>query len=156
MPPMPSRDAGPGRARVERAAAPSTPSGPDRTPRAGQGRLTMAEFDLIDRIRRRALARHDVVLGIGDDAALLDVPAGRRLVVAMDTLNAGVHFPVDTAPRDVGWKAVAVPPDAPPDPADPRRLFDASRHGLSNRGHTFGDKLDEAERSDLIEYLKTL
>jgi thiamine-monophosphate kinase len=105
---MPSRDAGPGRARVERAAAPSTPSGPDRTPRAGQGRLTMAEFDLIDRIRRRALARHDVVLGIGDDAALLDVPAGRRLVVAMDTLNAGVHFPVDTAPRDVGWKALAV------------------------------------------------
>jgi len=59
-------------------------------------------------------------------------------------------------PRDVGWKAVAVPPGAPPDPSDPRRLFDASRHGLSNGGHTFGDKLDEAERSDLIEYLKTL
>lgn len=68
----------------------------------------MAEFDLIERIRRRVLARGDVVLGIGDDAALLDVPAGRQLVVAMDMLNAGVHFPEDTAPADIGWKALAV------------------------------------------------
>lgn len=66
------------------------------------------EFALIDAIARRAAARDDVVLGIGDDAAILDVPAGRRLVVAMDTLNAGVHFPDDTAPADIGWKALAV------------------------------------------------
>lgn len=68
----------------------------------------IAEFDLIERIRRRAGARDDVVLGIGDDAALLQVPAGRQLVVAMDTLNAGVHFPHDTALADIGWKALAV------------------------------------------------
>ncbi len=68
----------------------------------------MAEFDLIDRIRRRAGSREDVMLGIGDDAALLRVPAGRALVVAMDTLNAGVHFPRDTVPADIGWKALAV------------------------------------------------
>ena len=66
------------------------------------------EFDLIDRIRRRVHARDDVVLGIGDDAALLRVPTGRLLVVAADTLNAGVHFPEDTAPADVGWKSLAV------------------------------------------------
>ena len=66
------------------------------------------EFDLIARIRRRAVTRDDVVLGIGDDAALMQVPAGRQLVVAMDTLNAGVHFPRDTAPADIGWKALAV------------------------------------------------
>ena len=66
------------------------------------------EFDLIQRIRQRATTRDDVVLGIGDDAALLQPPAGRQLVVAMDTLNAGVHFPVDTAPADIGWKALAV------------------------------------------------
>jgi thiamine-monophosphate kinase len=68
----------------------------------------VAEFDLIDRIRRRVHTRDDVVLGIGDDAALLRVPAGRLLVVATDTLNAGVHFPEDTAPADVGWKSLAV------------------------------------------------
>lgn len=69
---------------------------------------TPGEFDLIDRIRRRVIARGDVVLGIGDDAALLAVPAGHQLVVAMDTLNAGVHFPHGTRAADIGWKALAV------------------------------------------------
>ncbi|MDQ3618387.1 MAG: thiamine-phosphate kinase [Pseudomonadota bacterium] len=67
-----------------------------------------AEFELIERIRARALHRDDVILGIGDDAAIVQVPAGQHLVVATDTLNAGVHFPVDTAPADIGWKALAV------------------------------------------------
>lgn len=66
------------------------------------------EFDLIARIRQRAPHRSDVVLGIGDDAAILSVPAGKQLVVAMDTLNAGVHFPAETAAADIGWKSLAV------------------------------------------------
>ena len=68
----------------------------------------MAEFDLIERIRARAIARDGVLLGIGDDAALLQVPAGHELAVTADTLNAGVHFPADAAPADIGWKALAV------------------------------------------------
>ena len=67
-----------------------------------------SEFDLIARIRARVAGRDDVILGVGDDAALLSVPSGRQLVVAMDTLNVGVHFPADTAPADIGWKALAV------------------------------------------------
>ncbi|MGH8027384.1 MAG: thiamine-phosphate kinase [Pseudoxanthomonas sp.] len=67
-----------------------------------------AEFDLITRIRARVRQRGDVVLGIGDDAALLQVPQGHELVVTADTLNAGVHFPETTAPADIGWKALAV------------------------------------------------
>ena len=66
------------------------------------------EFDLIARIRARAAARGDVVLGIGDDAALLQPPPGMQLAVTMDTLNVGVHFPAATAPADIGWKALAV------------------------------------------------
>ncbi|MBP1473438.1 thiamine-phosphate kinase [Frateuria sp. MAH-13] len=67
------------------------------------------EFRLIDRIRdRTALTREDVRLGIGDDAAVLAVPAGQQLAVAIDTLVEGVHFPHGTAPRDIGWKALAV------------------------------------------------
>lgn len=66
------------------------------------------EFALIDRIRARVRARADVVLGIGDDAAVLRVPAGHHLVVSTDTLVAGVHFPAETAPADIGWKALAV------------------------------------------------
>ena len=66
------------------------------------------EFDLIGRIRARAGTRPDVTLGIGDDAALLRVPRDHELAVSTDTLIAGVHFPDDTAPADIGWKALAV------------------------------------------------
>src|SRR5688572_6770437 len=67
-----------------------------------------SEFALIDRIRARAGRRADVALGIGDDAALLRVPAGHELAVTADTLVAGVHFPLDTGVADLGWKALAV------------------------------------------------
>lgn len=67
------------------------------------------EFRLIDRIRdRTACHRDDVKLGIGDDAAVLAVPAGQELVVAIDTMVEGVHFPRGTSPQDIGWKALAV------------------------------------------------
>lgn len=67
------------------------------------------EFDLIEQIRQRTVvSRDDVLLGIGDDAAVLAVPAGRELAVAIDTLVDGVHFPVGTDAFDVGWKALAV------------------------------------------------
>jgi len=66
------------------------------------------EFDLIERIRARVSSRPDVILGIGDDAALLQVPAGHQLVLSTDTLISGVHFPADTTAADIGWKALAV------------------------------------------------
>jgi thiamine-monophosphate kinase len=69
----------------------------------------MGEFDLIQLIRARcAIAREDVRVGIGDDAALLAVPAGQLLAVSTDTLVAGVHFPQCTKAYDIGWKALAV------------------------------------------------
>jgi thiamine-monophosphate kinase len=68
-----------------------------------------AEFNLIERIRQRTdQPRDDVRLGIGDDAAVLAVPEGQELVVAIDTMVEGVHFPPGTAPADLGWKALAV------------------------------------------------
>ncbi|MNM52851.1 Thiamine-monophosphate kinase [compost metagenome] len=70
--------------------------------------MSLDEFGLIERIRRRAGARADVALGIGDDAALLQMPPGQQLVVTADTLNSGVHFPAETPPADIGWKALAV------------------------------------------------
>jgi len=67
-----------------------------------------SEFSLIERIRARAGARADVLLGIGDDGALLQVPAGHELVLTTDTLVSGVHFPEESAASDIGWKALAV------------------------------------------------
>lgn len=70
--------------------------------------MSLAEFALIDRIRARTRGREDVVLGIGDDAALLQPRAGHWLAVTADTLNEGVHFPPETPPADIGWKTLAV------------------------------------------------
>lgn len=67
-----------------------------------------SEFDLISRIHARIQQRSDVLLGIGDDAALMHMPPGHQLVVTADTSNAGVHFPLDTSPADIGLKSLAV------------------------------------------------
>lgn len=71
--------------------------------------MSLSEFDLIRRYFDRATgARKDVLLGIGDDAALLAVPPGQVLAVSVDTLVAEVHFRADDAPADLGYKCLAV------------------------------------------------
>src|SRR5271169_306893 len=71
----------------------------------------LGEFELIRRFfsrRDAARAESGVVLGIGDDAALLELPLGTDLVAAVDTLVAGRHFPAGTDARSVGHRALAV------------------------------------------------
>jgi len=73
----------------------------------------MREFDLIRRLQERiciaqAPFRSQCVLGIGDDAAVLELPAERQLVVCTDSLVEGVHFPVPTPAAAIGHKALAV------------------------------------------------
>eukprot|EP01034_Spumella_vulgaris_P046765 gene46765-58314_t len=69
----------------------------------------MDEFALIRRyFAPLSPAAEGVVLGIGDDAAILAPPPGHELLMTSDTLVAGRHFPLATAPYDVGWKALAV------------------------------------------------
>lgn len=50
----------------------------------------------------------DVILGIGDDCALLATRPNQRLAVSIDTLIAGVHFPLDVSADAIGHKALAV------------------------------------------------
>ena len=47
-------------------------------------------------------------LGIGDDAAVVQLAGDRQLVVCMDTLVSGVHFRADSDPADIARKALAV------------------------------------------------
>ena len=68
----------------------------------------MSEFDLIREIAGRVNPRADVLLGIGDDCAILAPPKGKRLALSTDTLVAGVHFFADTEPYLIGYKALAV------------------------------------------------
>ena len=71
--------------------------------------MAISEFELIKRYFSRGMAaRNDVLLGVGDDAALLMPAAGESLALSMDTLVEGVHFPLHTSPSDIGYKTVAV------------------------------------------------
>jgi thiamine-monophosphate kinase len=70
--------------------------------------MSLGEFELIARYFARESARSDIRLGIGDDAAVLDVRADRKLVVAMDTIVEGVHFPAGFEAAHIGYRALAV------------------------------------------------
>jgi len=66
----------------------------------------------------------------------------------------GTDLKRDYDSERVGWKvergAVAK------NPSDARWLYDTTKPGYGNRGHTFGDKLSAADRKAVVEYLKTL
>jgi thiamine-monophosphate kinase len=66
----------------------------------------MGEFDLINTYFARASQGDDVELGIGDDCAIVRPPAGRHLVMSIDTLVEGVHFPYNTDPLKIGMRVM--------------------------------------------------
>lgn len=69
----------------------------------------LTERSLIQRFFRDCGAqRVDVAVGIGDDAALLDMPMGRHLVAKTDTLVSGVHFLPHFPAESIGHRALAV------------------------------------------------
>ncbi|HUP90738.1 MAG TPA: thiamine-phosphate kinase [Solimonas sp.] len=69
----------------------------------------MDEFELIRRyFSKLTPPDRNLRLGIGDDCALVEAPAGQELAITTDTFVAGRHFPERTAPADIGWKALAV------------------------------------------------
>lgn len=71
----------------------------------------MGEFELIRNYFAAApcaQAGDGVALGIGDDCALLAVPAGEQLAISTDTLVAGVHFADPCDPFLLGQRSLAV------------------------------------------------
>ncbi|MBI4468169.1 MAG: thiamine-phosphate kinase [Acidobacteria bacterium] len=68
------------------------------------------EQELIEQIRARSLRTHpDLLLGIGDDAALIRNVAGRVWAITTDQLVEDVHFSMEyTDPRCLGRKSMAV------------------------------------------------
>ncbi|MCB1763213.1 MAG: thiamine-phosphate kinase [Gammaproteobacteria bacterium] len=71
--------------------------------------MLLSEFEIIARFfSSTPHPRKDVVLGVGDDCALLRVPPGVDLAVSIDTLVEGVHFHPGSDPERLGHKALAV------------------------------------------------
>lgn len=68
----------------------------------------VAEFDVIRKYFTPVSLDNDVILGVGDDCAVLQAPADKQLVMTVDTLVSGVHFPVSTSAADIAHKTAAV------------------------------------------------
>ena len=107
--------------------------------------LRLDEFSLIEKyFKNQKISRPDVILGIGDDAALVNVPSNCLLVLSMDTLVEGVHFPPQTSPFDIGYKALAV------------NLSDLAAMGAEPAWMTLALTLPEINTTWLDEFTKGL
>lgn len=106
--------------------------------------MPFSEFNLIEKyFARPQRAREvdpDIIVGIGDDAALITIPVGMELVVSIDTLVAGVHFLLDTAPTDIGHKVLAV------------NLSDLAAMGATPRWATLALSLPEIDEAWLSAF----
>lgn len=104
----------------------------------------MGEFDLIQRYFTPVSYPEDVLLGVGDDAAVVAVPAGFRLVAAVDTIVAGVHFPLETSAANIAYRALAV------------NLSDMAAMGAQPRWFTLSLCIPEAKENWLAEFAASL
>jgi thiamine-monophosphate kinase len=67
----------------------------------------MNEFELIQRLTRSLPTNPSVVVGAGDDCAVLDAGIPDRLLLfKTDAVVEGVHFTPETAPERIGHKAL--------------------------------------------------
>ena len=110
----------------------------------------MSEFDLIARYftweNTSSFDSHggSVVTSVGDDAAILDVPANKQLVTSIDTLISGVHFPDNTPPDAIAHKALAV------------NLSDLAAMGATPAWFTLALTLPEIEEEWLSKFSASL
>jgi len=97
-----------------------------------------SEFEIIRRYFSRPAP--SALLGVGDDAALLQPAAGRELAVSTDLLLEGRHFAAGAAPRALGHKALAV------------NLSDMAAMGAAPRWATLALALPSADEAWLAAF----
>jgi thiamine-monophosphate kinase len=102
----------------------------------------MDEFEIIKKYFVSKKIRADVMLGIGDDCAIVEIPAEKQLAITTDTLVSGVHFPIDTLAYDIAYKALAV------------NLSDLAAMGATPAWVTLALTLPNAETAWLEEFCR--
>ncbi len=105
--------------------------------------MTISEFELIRRYFANSefqFSRSGVELGIGDDGALLKIPADRLLVMSMDVLVESIHFPQQADPRLIAQRSLAV------------NLSDMAAMAAEPLCFTLGLTLPEANEKWLAEF----
>lgn len=104
----------------------------------------MHEFDLIQQYFTWTPIPKTVRISVGDDAAIVPVPSDEELIISVDTLVNGVHFPVDTPAHAIGYKALAV------------NLSDLAAMGARPRWFTLALTLPKIDQSWLEEFSRGL
>lgn len=101
----------------------------------------MNEFAIIEHFfNKQKIRRDDVVVGIGDDCAMVQTPLNQALLITTDTLVSGVHFLKETAAYDIGFKSLAV------------NLSDLAAKGAEPAWITLALTLPEADETWLKEF----
>ncbi|MDO8552658.1 MAG: thiamine-phosphate kinase [bacterium] len=71
--------------------------------------MRSGEFELIRKLTSSfSIKNKDVVVGVGDDCAVIKSSSSRYILATVDAQVAGVHFLPETPPERIGQKAVAV------------------------------------------------
>lgn len=112
----------------------------------------LGEFELISRffgLGRRSGKTNDsqsddVLIDIGDDAAVLKIPQEQRLVVSSDTLVDGIHFPKNSPSALIAQRALRV------------NLSDMAAMGATPRWFTLALTLPEVNESWLSDFSEAL
>ncbi len=106
----------------------------------------MGEFELIRRHFQRGGVPQpaNVVLGVGDDCALLQPAPGHQLAISTDMLVEGRHFFADVSPEALGHKALAV------------NLSDLAAMGARPLGCTLALSLPQADDAWLAAFARGL
>jgi thiamine-monophosphate kinase len=106
--------------------------------------VSIGEFALIDKIKKRFKPLDLSVIGIGDDAAVIKKSKNKEMFVTTDTLVEGVHFlPDKTKYTHLGYKAVAV------NISDIAAMGGIPSYALLTLG--ISDKTKDSEIDELIE-----
>ena len=104
----------------------------------------MGEFDLIETYFRWNKDSDDVLVGIGDDAAVLQLESNQQLVTSIDTLISGVHFPEQTSAAAIAHKALSV------------NLSDLAAMGADAKWFTLALTLPDIDHSWLKDFSTSL
>ena len=99
-----------------------------------------SEFEIIDRYFKKKMKQ--TALGVGDDAAIINIKKNREIVISSDMLVENVHFLKNANPARLGWKSLAV------------NLSDIAAMGATPRWATLSISLPKINHGWLEEFSK--